>query len=125
MLSSTASSSRRQVVVTQRSTGAGFAPAFGVRSGPSSSQRLLFSSETHDVDLRIEPADRAWIISGQVLGESVGGGWAELHGAPSITQVALNPQSEFTMPPIPAGHYQLHLHLAEVDVEVNELRIGA
>jgi anti-sigma factor RsiW len=124
-LSSTAPSLRRHIVVMQRSAGAGFAPAFGVRSGPSSSQRLLFSSATHDVDLRIEPVDRAWIVSGQVLGESAAGGWAELQGALSAQRAVLNQQNEFTLPPVPAGGYQLIVHLMNADVEVSELRIGA
>jgi anti-sigma factor RsiW len=122
--SSTSASMRRHILATRYSANAGFAPAFGVRSGQSNTQRLLFSAETHAVDLRIEPADQAWVVSGQVLGESAAGGWVELQGAPSVMQVVLNPQSEFTLPPIPAGHYQLILHLADVDVEVEPVGLG-
>lgn len=102
----------------------GLAPAFGARSGEPSARQLLLNAEAHDIDLRIEPAGEAWVISGQVFGESAAGGQLELQGATSSNQAALNEQSEFTLPPVPAGLYKLILHLTDVDVEVDELKIG-
>jgi anti-sigma factor RsiW len=122
--SSDSSNLRHHVLAVRRFDSLGLAPAFGVRSGEPSARQLLFSARAHDIDLRIEPAGQAWTVSGQVLGESAAGGQAELQGATSTTQVALNEQSEFTLPPVSAGHYRLVLRLANVDVEVDELKIG-
>jgi hypothetical protein len=121
---SASSNLRRHVMAVRRFDSLGLAPAFGVRSGEPSTRRLLFSADAHDIDLRIEPAGQAWVVSGQVLGESAGGGRAELQGVTSATQAALSEQSEFTLPPVPAGLYKLILHLTNVDVEVDELKIG-
>jgi len=118
------SGSRRHVLAVLRFDSAGLAPALGVRSGEPTTRQLLFSAEAYDIDLRIEPAGQEWIVSGQVLGESAAGGRAELQSAMSTWQAALNAQSEFTMPPIPAGHYELILHLTDMDAEMDELKIG-
>jgi anti-sigma factor RsiW len=116
---------RRHILAVLRFDSVGLAPAFGVRSGEPSARQLLFSSEAYDIDLRIEPAGQAWIVSGQVLGESTAGGQAELHGVTGANPAALNEQSEFTLPAVAAGRYKLILHLADVDVELDELKIGA
>lgn len=115
---------RRHVAAVLRFDSAGLAPAFGVRSGEPSARQLLLSAEAHDLDLRIEPADKLWIVSGQVLGEPAAGGQAELRGETTTRQAALNEQCEFSLPPVPAGRYKLILHLANENVEVDDLRIG-
>lgn len=115
---------RHRLLAALRFDSIGLAPAFGVRAGEPRARQLLFSAEAHEIDLRIEPAGAAWIISGQVLGESAAGERAELHGVTGDTQAAFNAQSEFVLPPVAAGRYKLILHLAHVDVEVDELRIG-
>jgi hypothetical protein len=103
----------------------GLAPAFGVRSGEPSARQLLFGVEALDIDLRIEPVGQAWVVSGQILGESAGGAWAELEGAANVWWASLSEQSEFTLPPVPAGRYKLIFHLGQIDIEVEELKIGA
>jgi RNA polymerase sigma factor (sigma-70 family) len=115
---------RRRVLAALRFDSIGRAPAFGVRSGEPRARQLLFSAETHDIDLRVEPSGPSWIISGQVLGVSSAGGQVELHAETGVTRVLLNAQSEFSLPPVSAGRYKLIVHLMNVDVEVGELRIG-
>jgi hypothetical protein len=36
----------------------------------------------------------------------------------------LNELNEFTLPPVEAGTYKLILNLADVEVEIEEIRIG-
>jgi len=102
----------------------GLAPAFGVRSGKPGARQLLFSTGTDEIDLRIELAGQEWTVSGQVLGESAPGGRAILQGPAGLSQTTLNELSEFTLPPVRAGTYKLVLCLADIDVELEEIRIG-
>jgi hypothetical protein len=102
----------------------GLAPAFGVRSGKPGARQLLFHAGVDEIDLRIEPAGQAWTVSGQVLGGSAANGRAILQGTAGISQTTLNELSEFTLPPVQAGSYKLVLSLANVDVEIEEIRIG-
>ena len=115
---------RRHILAVLRFDSKGLAPAFGVRSGAPGPRQLLYSAEAYDLDLRIEAADQAWIVSGQLLGESVAGGLVVLQGEPGTKQATLNQQSEFELPPAQAGIYKLILHLTDVDVEVDELSLG-
>jgi hypothetical protein len=103
----------------------GLAPAFGVRSGKPGARQLLFSTGTDEIDLRIEAAGQEWIVSGQVLGEPAASGRAILQGPVAVIQTRLNELSEFTLPPVQAGTYKLVLCLADVDVELEEIRIGS
>jgi len=99
-------------------------PAFAVRSGqPGASRQLLFSAGDLDVDLRLAPAAEGWAVSGQVLGECVGG-WAELggvEGAGEAARVRLNELCEFALPNVPAGSYTLRLRLDDLLVEIPNL----
>jgi hypothetical protein len=103
----------------------GLAPAFGVRSGKPGARQLLFSTGTDEIDLRIESAGEEWIVSGQVLGVSAASGRAILQGLLAVRQTTLNELSEFTLPPVRAGTYRLVLCLADMDVELEEIRIGS
>jgi len=120
----TLSDLRRHILAVLRFDSKGLAPAFGVRSGAPGPRQLLYSAEAYDLDLRIEASDQTWIVSGQVLGETVGGGRVVLQGETGIKQATLNQQSEFTLPPAQTGSYKLILHLTDVDVEVDDLRLG-
>ena len=83
-----------------------------------------FHAGVDEIDLRIEPAGQVWTVSGQVLGGSAANGRAILQGTSGISQTVLNELSEFTLPPVQAGTYKLILSLANVDVEIEEIRIG-
>jgi hypothetical protein len=47
-----------------------------------------------------------------------------LQGETGTKQATLTEQSEFVLPPAQAGIYKLILHLTDVDVEVDDLKIG-
>jgi hypothetical protein len=116
---------QRRILAALHFDSLGLAPAFGVRSGKPGARQLLFHAGVDEIDLRIEPAGEAWSVSGQVLGKATAHGRAILQGAESLSQAVLNELSEFTLPPVQAGTYTLILSLAEVDVEIEELRIGS
>lgn len=124
VLAPTSSSLRRRVLAVLHFDSVGLAPAFGVRSGKPGARQLLFSTGVDEIDLRIEPAGQAWLVSGQVLGESTATGMAVLQGAAGTSETALNELSEFTLPPVQAGTYKLILNLTNADVEIDEIRIG-
>jgi hypothetical protein len=84
----------------------------------------LFSTGSDEIDLRIEPANEEWIISGQVLGESAVKGRAILQGPSGLRQTTFNELSEFTLPAVPSGTYKLILSLTNVDVELEEIEVG-
>ena len=120
----TSSGLRSRILAALHFDSVGLAPAFGVRSGKPGARQLLFHAGVDEIDLRIEPAGQVWTVSGQVLGGSAANGRAILQGTSGISQTALNELSEFTLPPVQAGTYKLILSLANVDVEIEEIRIG-
>lgn len=100
------------------------APAMGVRAGARAERQLVFSAGENQVHLQLTPAAGDWVVSGQVLGECEGG-TVELSGAPGTVKVALNDLCEFTLPPLAGGSYALVVRLAEVEMEIPELKLGA
>lgn len=100
------------------------APAFGVRSGKPGAQQLLFHAEKYQIDLRIEPTGAAWLVSGQVLGGDTANGTAVLQDTTGIRQTDFNALSEFMLQSVKGGHYKLILNLPDLEVEIEEIRIG-
>jgi anti-sigma factor RsiW len=96
--------------------------AVGVRAGQPTERQLLFTAAGLDLDLRVTPADAQWVVSGQVLGQDVGG-HVELKG-PGATQAPLNELSEFRLSPVAAGTYRLTLRLADFEIVVEGLEVG-
>ena len=121
---SASSGFRNRILAVLHFDSIGLSPAFGVRSGAPGARQLLFHAGVDEIDLRIEPAGQAWLLSGQVLGESKAGGMAILQGAEETSEAILNELSEFTLPPVQKGIYKLTLNLTNVDVEIEDLRIG-
>jgi hypothetical protein len=115
---------RRRVLAVLHFDSARLGPAFGMRSGRPRARQFLFSSNMNEIDLRIEPTGQAWTVSGQVLGESTTGGVAVLQGVEGTSEAALNEMSEFTLSPVQTGTYKLILNLTDLDVEIDEIRIG-
>jgi len=102
------------------------APAFGIRSGQTAARQLVYSAGERDLDLRIEQQEQQrWAIAGQILGEQCLGGEVELRGANESASALLNEECEFRLPAVPAGQYELILRLAEVEIEVPRIEIGA
>jgi hypothetical protein len=96
-----------------------------MRSGAEPvARQLLFNTDQHVVDVRIQPEGEAWIVAGQVFGESTVNASAELLGAAGAGHAALNEQSEFMLPSVQAGRYRLILHLSDMDIELDELNVG-
>ncbi|HSL29478.1 MAG TPA: zf-HC2 domain-containing protein [Anaerolineales bacterium] len=95
-----------------------------IRSGRAGTRQLLFSTGVDEIDLRIEPSGLVWNVSGQVLGESVLGGKAILQSSAGTIESDLNELSEFILPSVQAGTYTLILNLDNVEVEIEDLRIG-
>lgn len=121
---STSSDLRRRILAALKFDSVGSAPAFGVRSGKPSTRQLLFSAEEYNINLRIELIGQVWFVSGQVLGGSTATGVAVLQGPAHISQAAFNELSEFMLQPVQAGSYNLTLNLENLDVEIDEIRIG-
>lgn len=120
----TSSNFRQRVLAVLHFDSVGLAPAFGVRSGKPGARQLLFSTNVNEIDLRIEPAGQSWLVSGQVLGGATASGTAVLQGATGVSESSLNELNEFTLPPVEAGTYKLILNLTDVEVEIEEIRIG-
>ena len=119
-----ASDLRRHILAVLRFDSSSFTPVLGVRSSGSSPRQLLLNAEVCDIDLRLEPHGDGWAISGQVLGEVTSRGRVMLFGTQGATFASINAQSEFSLPPAPAGRYNLILSLEDVDIEIKELKIG-
>ena len=117
---------KRIVAALSFDSGSNLEPAFGVRSGQTTSRQLLYSAAENDIDLRITPEQENWIVAGQVLGEDCVGGRIELEGRTGRLTVAdLNDLCEFTLPPIPTGSYTVRLRLGNVEVEIPQLELRA
>lgn len=101
------------------------APAYGVRSGATTSRQLIYSAGENDIDLRInEEENDNWVIAGQVLGQHCASAQLSLRGYEVSRTASLNQQCEFTLPAVPAGSYELVFHLGDLEVEVPRLEIG-
>lgn len=117
---------RRIVAALSFDSSSNLAPAFGVRSGQTTSRQLLYSAEENDIDLRITPEQENWIVAGQVLGEDCVGGRIELEGrSGELTVADLNDLCEFILPPVSAGSYTVRLRLGNVEVEIPQLELRA
>lgn len=121
---STSSEWRRRILAALKFDSMGIAPAFGVRSGRSSTRHLLFNAEEYSIDLRIEPAGQGWVVSGQVLGGRTEYGMAVLQSTADLSQTAFNELSEFILPPVQVGTYKLVLNLSNLEVEIDQIMIG-
>ena len=114
----------RRVLAVLRFDSAGLAPALGVRSDSLGARQLLFHAGAVEIDLRIEPADQHWTVSGQILGASPARGRVVLQNLISMSVASLSELSEFVLTPVQAGTYQLVLKLMTAEIEVEEIRIG-
>jgi hypothetical protein len=112
---------RLRAVLRFDSSRASLAPA--LRSRVPIERQLIFEAEGFNLDLRVRPDGPMWLIFGQVFGP-VGGGLVQLNGPTGTTQTGLNDLSEFRLPPVAAGSYNLTLRLQSVDVEIAGLEIG-
>lgn len=98
-------------------------PAGGFRSASMVDQQLLFLAEDTTVDLRVEAADKQWLVSGQVLGP-VTHGIVILADTTVVAQAVLTELAEFILPPVAAGVYNLTVLLDERAIMIPGLSIG-
>jgi hypothetical protein len=114
---------RRIVAALTFDSRANLAPAFGVRSGQTTSHQLVYTAEGNDVDLRLTPLEDQWVVAGQLLGEGCEAGEVRLEGETGTAAVRLNELCEFILPPMPSGKYTLVLRLGNIEVEVPQLEL--
>lgn len=103
-----------------------------VRTVPSQTRHLLFSTMGRDIDLRIVPTPGQFTVSGQILGPDESG-HVELVAAPDGVVAATSPPrlvaldalGEFRLEGVPGGSYQLTLHLAGEMVRLPPIEVGA
>jgi anti-sigma factor RsiW len=117
----------KRVLAALNFDSASLTPAYGVRSGQTSTRQLLYSTGENDLDLRVTPGEEAWIVSGQVLGrEECAGGEVSLESAAgSAAETRLNELCEFTLPPVAEGSYTLRLRLSDLEIEIPEFELRA
>lgn len=124
-LQPTTPSSLRRIVATLIFDSLGSTPAFGMRSGQTSSRQLLYSAEGSDLDLRITVQNDQCVVAGQVLRDGCKGGLVEIVGAIGSAETSLNELCEFTFPALPLGNYKLRVKMEDVEIEVPELELTA
>jgi len=121
---STSPSLRERIIAVLRFDTAQLSLAPGLRSGQSATRQFLFGAGEHDLDVRVTLADGSWQVSGQVLGTEAEGQVVLRNEAVELF-THLNNLGEFDLVPVPAGRYTLLLHLASVDIKVDNLEVGA
>lgn len=118
----------RLVYALLRFDSAHSAPAFGLRAGADHKRQLLLSAEGYDIDLRIAPAEGRWSIMGQLLPMTAtaraAAGSAELLGAGGSVRAGLSELSEFILPPVRAGRYNLTISLDGSVILIPGLELG-
>lgn len=117
----------RRVLAALSFDSGGLTPAYGVRSGHSSTRQMLYSTGDNELDLRVTPGEESWVVSGQVLGqEQCSGGEVLLEGAEGASAAtSLNELCEFTLPPVAAGSYTLRLRLSNLEIEIPRFELRA
>jgi hypothetical protein len=103
--------------------------AYGLRSGGALERQLLLSAEGYDIDLRIVESGGLWQIIGQLLPTAADsqttGSRVELLGIRGGVATELSELSEFSMPPVRAGHYNLTITLRDGVILIPGLELGA
>lgn len=121
-----AASRWRRVLATLQFDSGQMPLAPAMRATAPGTRQLLYGAAGCDLDLRIAPAGDRWVVSGQALGPE-GGGEVELRDAAGTSRAAsaLSDLGEFALPPVPPGGYTLRLRVADVEVEIADLSLGA
>ena len=100
-------------------------PAFGVRSGQTTTRQMLYTAAETEIDLRIARENETWIVSGQLLGHDCVKGLAKIDGSNLSESADINEFCEFKLPPVPAGEYNLSLSFPDFELEVPRLELHA
>lgn len=97
--------------------------ATGLRSLHAWPRAMLLKAGDRELDLQIGPRGEGWQLSGQILGPE-SPGTVTLSGPGDRVSADLNELGEFTLPPVPAGHYTLTVTQADLEIVVPNLEIG-
>lgn len=114
---------RQRLVATLRFDSAQQPMAFGVRAGRTQTRELLYGMGDNELEVRVEPSEAGWSVSGQVLGSCGPGGEVLAQGEADRVTTDLNEVCEFSLPPLREGIYTLILRLQDVEVEVPGLEL--
>jgi hypothetical protein len=117
----------RQIVAILQFDSAQSPLAYGVRSGDAlAARQLLYGGDGWVIDIHIEAAGSLWQITGQLLGgeDGVLPGQAVLHNASSAVEATLSEMSEFSLPLVGAGTFELVLRVGDLDIVVPELTLA-
>jgi hypothetical protein len=104
--------------------------AGGMRSRPSDTRHLLFSTMGRDIDLRISPDAGTFALTGQVLGIDESGvveltAQAETDAADaSVRTTSLDAFGEFRLDAVSRGTYQLTLRLSGDAIRLPPIVVG-
>jgi hypothetical protein len=104
--------------------------AAGLRSVSTDQRQLLFTVESHDIDLRImpAPADDAgqaqWQVAGQVLGPQAQGSVELQLGSEVLGHAVLNELGEFRFGPIASGELVLRMSLTDASIELPAIDVA-
>lgn len=100
----------------------------GLRGAGADTRHLLFSTLGRDIDLRVSPEARQFVLAGQVLGPDEQG-WVELlrqdEGETArARRVALDTMGEFRLDGLAIGRYQLTLRLGGDVIVLPPIEVG-
>ena len=99
-----------------------------LRSARPRVRQLIFSVDTVDVDLRIEPAPASspglWLVRGQVLGVPASS-TVVLRAGEHVLEAACDEFGAFAFEGVPAGSQQLSIEAVDVRVDLPPFDVGA
>lgn len=101
----------------------------GARGGGEDPFQLIYSTETHDIDIWEEPTEAGnWYLIGQVLpreGEATLLPQEVVLTAADGSEVSVTPDMpEFHLPSVPPGLYQAMVRLADSEILIPALSVG-
>lgn len=104
--------------------------AVGARGERTAAYHQIFSADAYDIDIWQEPmSDVSWYLIGQVLpidvDEIVVPEAVVLYEASGDLIPSVEEAGEFHIPAVPEGTYQVHLRLADREVIIPEVVVGA
>jgi hypothetical protein len=96
----------------------------GMRADAASQRQLLYTADGCDIDLRVSTDGDLRRINGQILGSDAPGAVIVRRAGAVVAEAPLNPLSEFSLPPLPAGTYALTVRLDTLEVIIEGLDLS-
>lgn len=99
--------------------------AMGMRSLPSTTRHLLYTSQGRDIDLRIAPAAQAFALAGQILGPDETGTIDLVRaGGGAALRAELDDLGGFRIEGVEPGTWQMTLTLGADQIALPPLEVG-